>query len=155
MQIDSNLLRSWKDDPTSTLVVAGLAVVFIGWRLIGDGTHGKEDILSAIEAEYVEDYRYRLYEKAKAADKINDHVMPSEYWQKMGADIDVTFENVSVAAPLLSWSAKEDVIINFDYTLTNNGETVHREKDRYLRVNRPGNLTYPSGPIAFYLKKFL
>ena len=127
---------------------------FFGWRLVGGGTHGKDDILSAIEAEYVEQYRYKLYEKATAEDKIKDSVIPSEYWQKMGGDIEVRFDNVSVAAPLLRWSAHEDVIINFDYKLIHDGETVNRENDRYLRVDRPGNLTFPSGTVAFYLKKF-
>ena len=60
MQIDLNQLRSWKEDPTPRLIIAGLAVVFIGWRLVGNGMHGKEDILSAIEAAYVQDYRYHF-----------------------------------------------------------------------------------------------
>ena len=155
MQIESNRLRFWTDDPTTTLIVAGLFAVFFAWRLFGDGTHGKDELLAVIKDEYVVDYRYSLYEKAKAEDKIKDSVVPSEYWQQMSADIDVAFDNVSIAAPLLSWSANEDVIINFDYKLTHDGETVASEKDRYLRIDRPGNITYPSGPIAYYIKKFL
>ena len=155
MQIDSNRLRFWTDDPTTTLIVAGIAAVFLGWRLFGGGTFGTDDILASIEQEYIEEYRYSLYEQAKAADEIKDSVEPSEYWQKMGTEIDVSFNNVAIAAPLLSWSANEDVIINFDYKLTHDGVTVNSEKDRYLLVTRPGHNTYPSGPIAFYVKKFL
>ena len=155
MQIDSNRLRFWTEDPTTTLIIAGIVAIFFGWRLFGGGTFGKEDILAAIEQEYIEEYRYSLYEKAKAEDEVEGNIEPSEYWRQMGGEIDVSFKNVAVAAPLLSWKANEEVIINFDYKLTHNGETVNSEEDRYLRVSRPGNITYPSGPIAFYVKKFL
>ncbi|MGR8949341.1 MAG: hypothetical protein ACU84Q_14955 [Gammaproteobacteria bacterium] len=78
MHFDANRLPDSKDDPTTRLTGAGFVGLFVCWRLFGDGMFAKAQILPIIEQDYVVNYRYSLYEQAKAEDKVKDSVQPSE-----------------------------------------------------------------------------
>lgn len=164
------------------LVAAVLFILFLAWRVSTQSVFGSDRILASIREELIDDYRQsvlkktgyygeEIAQKARAEESTEDMDFDSLYygdsgegsgaepgetpaWQQL-RDMEVEFSNVSMSAPLLSWSANEDVIVRFDYTLRANGEVQVQEVKQYRWVERKRGMTiWDSGPVRYYLNYF-
>jgi len=114
---------------------------FVLWRLLG-GTSGATQIMRIIEQDLTENFQQ--VERVSAAGEAPDPAIFN--------DIEVSFSNVSMSAPITSWEVNEDVVVRFDYALKVAGTTRQQDTDRYVRVARRGpGLVYESGPFGYYI----
>ncbi len=141
----------------SMAIIAGLAAAaFVLWRLLGVGAHDSDLILSKISAEIVQDYNRELIELSSAALEAGKSETAAKISAPMVEEggLAVEFENVSMAAPLLSFGPSEEVVVRFQYRLLALGQPVKTGK-RYVRVVRSGlgsvRSIFDSGAISYYM----
>lgn len=145
-QFSIDMIRSGRVNGTTGVIGLVAFAAFIGWRVLTLGTADTSRVLGAIEAELVDDFRQRAYAEAESDPNAGFAAMRL-------ADVAVTFENVSMAAPLVSWSINEDVVVRFDYQLTSSGVVEAEGTREYRLVTRKGaSNVWDSGPVQYYVK---
>ena len=164
------------------LIAIVLLILFLSWRVSTQSVFGSDAILAAIREELIDDYRQSVLKKAgyygdeiaRAAKQAEaateaDLDFDSLYyedeedagadeapaaWQQL-RDMEVEFSNVSMSAPLFSWSSKEDVVVRFDYVLRANGGVQVQKQKQYRLVERKFGISiWDSGPVRYYMNYF-
>lgn len=135
-----------------TLCIVGLLML----RIATTGNVGSGRVLAHLERELINDYKIEIYKKHGYYDERpigtglpqQDKIFPAEDFQ----DLDVEFSNVSMSAPITSWSIQEEVIVRFDYVLKSAGESKQHGRKVYKAVPGSGNSPIRnSGPFLYYL----
>ncbi len=129
-------------------------LLFLLWRLSGDGVSDSERILRNLEEEIVNEYKEALYKEYGFYEKdVQDNPKAKDFPGEELQYLDVTFRNVSFSAPLLSFSATEQVGIHFDYQLRRDGLVKEAKDGVYMMVKRKGGLSFwECDPFTYYLQ---
>ena len=141
-------------------VLALCVVVLLTLRAATTGNLGSGRVLAVLENELIDQYKYEIYKKhGLYDDNAAGKRMPVEGkdfpYQDL-EDLDVEFSNVSMSAPITSWSIQEDVVVRFDYQLKSGGVTKQSARQAYKNVPGTGNGTVrDSGPFLYYLHYLL
>lgn len=144
------IINNGKVDLLRLFFIAIPVLAFFLWRTATLGITDSEQVLSIIKTEIANQYKEKLYKEYELLDK---NTNPRDFPFLKLKDIEVELGNVSIAASLLSWSAKEDIDVKFDYILRANGEIIEENQNVYLFISRKaGAVIWPSGPIRHYLK---
>ena len=130
--------------------------LFLLWRLSGDGVSDSDRILKLLEEEIINNYKQALYkEYGFYENDIADNPKAKDFPHEELLYLDVTFRNVSFAAPLLSFSATEQVSMHYDYQLRRDGIIKEQDKGVYTLVKRHGGINFwPGDPFTHYLQYF-
>ena len=149
-QIALDVIRNGRINGRTGMILLGALVVFVAWRVFTPGVTGAERIMAAIEEDLVDDFRQELY-TGDGSERGGDSGLTFSNAQRL-ADVSVAFENVSMAAPIFSWSANEDVEVRFDYQLTAQGTVERSGRREHRRVTRGGaSNVWPSAAVHYYL----
>ena len=137
-------------------MVAIPILLFIIWRIVTLGVYDSEHILRELEQHLIDDYRQSLYSQYGM---YNQNAAESELAKKFPseelADLEVSLHNVSMSAPLFSWSAKENVGIRFDYQLHKEGVVKQQKAKVYMIVDRQITLKFWQGNAFSYYLQYL
>ena len=123
------------------------------WRL-ASGTVGEAYVLDTIRERVLDDYREGVYAAHGMYDEdaVNNGAaanFPTEELQGLL----VMLDDVSIAAPLLSVSATENVGVRFDYRILREGHTKAHGDGVYLCVDRErGVRVWSCGMVSYYLR---
>lgn len=147
------IYQGGKLDLVRALLLGVPVLLFIGWRL-SSGVYGSERILQEIESGIVGDYREGLYaQHGLLGDGSGGSDGAEGFPYEELENLDVVFKNVSMAAPLLSWSAKESVGVRFDYELIQNGTVKDSRRKVYKLAGRsPSIYIRDCSPLTYYLQ---
>lgn len=154
------IYRNGEWDLGRATIIGVLAGGFVFWRVFAAGDFGADGLKRTIKRELADDYRQAVYEQHGMYDEDAGSRLPSaaasaELTEAI-TDITVRFDDFDVAAPLLSFSSLEEVVVRFDYSLSAGGIVRERGKSVYKRLKRAGNTAvFDSGPVSYYVKFFL
>lgn len=149
-RLSMDVVTNGRINGPKALVVLVLLVLFVLWRLSATGVANPERVLARVEEELTDEYREALYDEYGLYDE-EVGARAEGFPVEMLEDLTVTFDNVSMSAPLLSWASTEDVVVRFDYALEAGGEVRERGERLYRLVPGTGFTVWDSGPVGYWL----
>ena len=130
------------------------------WRVSSIGTDATGRIDSMLRTEIENQYKHTIYKKfgmydEQRSEKRSDQNTPKNFPHEDITNLKVTINNLSISAPIWTFSATEDIVARFDYKLTADGITKQEANDVYLRVPGRGSKLIDSQAFMYYLHYLL
>jgi len=122
-----------KDGTFNKVNLGGIALfaAFVFWRISGSGLIFEEHKVEILSRAIIDDYKQSLYHEYGYYDsdpsKRNSRDFP---WQKL-QNLTVDIVNMKSSAPIFSFSAKDSLHFNYDYTLIADGVVIEEHANVY------------------------
>lgn len=145
-----------KLDKASLVIIVTVIIVLIALRVFTGSVFDSRRVLKSIERELIAEYTQSVYAQRDDNDLVEytgDGSGMSQYVKLNNLEIELT--NISMSAPLYSWSAKENVGVCFDYEISTDEGIVESEKRIYKKVTREKGYHVWDSNVFFYYMTYI
>lgn len=143
-------------DRGSLAIFAAAILIFIVLRVFSLSVFDSRRVLQAIERDLIAEYQQSVYAQryennAVDSDADGAGAFPSSKFK----NLEIAISSVSMAAPLYSWSGKENVGVCFDYVISTDEGVVESKKRVYKKVTREKGYHVWDSNIFFHFMTYI
>jgi len=137
-------------------IAVGLILLFVVWRVFGSGVVNSDRMEKRLSTAIIEDYKQAVYkEHGFYEDSEENRAKRKNFPWASFEDLTVEITDMKTSASLISFSAKDTVEFNYDYTLRSKGVLVEEKANVYSSIAGNNRHVVRSSNAFFFYANYI